>query len=94
MSTGLVVEFLVPQLLSMEEMIRQIRAASVAGLYYLALFGALTLPDICGALAASDGKASKTKYTKAVRCRMVALSRSHACFLRPEQASFTAFRRR
>lgn len=43
-------------------MIRQIRAASVAGLYYLALFGALTLPDICGALAASDGKASKTSY--------------------------------
>ncbi len=43
-------------------MIRQIRAASAAGLYYLALFGALTLPDICGALAASDGKATKSKY--------------------------------
>jgi hypothetical protein len=45
-----------------EEMIRQNRAASVAGFYYLALFGALTLPDICGALASSDGKASKSKY--------------------------------
>jgi hypothetical protein len=46
----------------MDEMIRQIRAASAAGLYYLALFGALTLPDICGALASSDGKATGTKY--------------------------------
>jgi hypothetical protein len=46
----------------MEEIIRQIRAASAGGLYYLALFGALTLPDICGALASSDGKATKAKY--------------------------------
>lgn len=46
----------------MDEMIRQIRAASDAGLFYLALFGALMLPDICGALASSDGKATGTKY--------------------------------
>jgi hypothetical protein len=57
----------VPALLSVEEMIRQIRAASAAGLYYLALFGALTLPDICGALTASDGKATKSKYTAWLR---------------------------
>lgn len=54
-------------LLSVEEIIRQIRAASTAGLYYLALFGALTLPDICGALASSDGRASKSKYTAWLR---------------------------
>jgi len=46
----------------MDEIVRQIRAASVAGLYYLAFFGALTLPDICGALASNDGKATGTKY--------------------------------
>jgi hypothetical protein len=49
-------------MIGMDEMIRQIRAASAAGLFYLALFGALTLPDICGALASSDGKATGTKY--------------------------------
>jgi hypothetical protein len=61
------VDPLVSPLLTVEEMIRQIRAASVTGLYYLALFGALSLPDICGALASSDGKASKSKYTAWLR---------------------------
>jgi hypothetical protein len=46
----------------MDELIRQIRAASEAGLYYLALFGALALPDICGALESDDGRASGSKY--------------------------------
>jgi hypothetical protein len=46
----------------MDEMIRQIRAAAAAGLHYLALYGALALPDICGALASDDGKASGSKY--------------------------------
>ena len=55
-------------MLGMEEMIRQIRAASaVADLYFLALFGALALPDICGALVSSDGRASKSKYTAWLR---------------------------
>ncbi len=36
--------------------------ASQAGLHYLALFGALALPDICGALASDDGKATGPKY--------------------------------
>jgi hypothetical protein len=58
---------LVRLLLNMEEIIRQVRAASVAGLFYLALFGALTLPDICGALAAKDGKASGSKYVAWLR---------------------------
>ena len=51
----------------MDELIRQIRLASQAGLYYLALFGALALPDICGALASDDGKASGPKYIEWLR---------------------------
>lgn len=46
----------------MAELIAQIRAASAQGLYYLALLGALTLPDICGALASDNGRASGSKY--------------------------------
>ncbi len=46
----------------MEEMIRQIRAASKAGLYYLGLLGALTLPDICAGLASDDGKTTASRY--------------------------------
>lgn len=46
----------------MDELIRQIREASTSGLFYLALLGALSLPDICGALASDDGKASPSKY--------------------------------
>lgn len=46
----------------MEEFIRQIRLASGAGLYYLALWGALTLPDICGALGSENGRATGPKY--------------------------------
>lgn len=46
----------------MEEFISQIRAASTAGLYYLALFGALAIPDIFGALGSENGKASGSKY--------------------------------
>ncbi len=47
---------------SMHELIRQIRLASEAGLFYLALFGALALPDICGALGSDDGRATASKY--------------------------------
>jgi hypothetical protein len=49
-------------ILGVDEMIRQIRAASQAGLYYMALLGALSLPDICGALVSSNGQASGSKY--------------------------------
>jgi len=42
----------------MEDLIRQIRAASAAGLYYLALFAALAIPDICSALETENGKAT------------------------------------
>jgi hypothetical protein len=43
-------------------MIGQIRAARDQGLYYLALIGVLTLPEICAGLAAADGKTSGPKY--------------------------------
>lgn len=56
-----------PRLAVVDEFIRQIRAASEAGLYYLALFGALALPDICGALASENGQASRSKYTEWLR---------------------------
>jgi hypothetical protein len=46
----------------MEELIRQIREANSAGLYYLALFAAIALPDICGALEAADGRANDDRY--------------------------------
>lgn len=46
----------------MQEFIAQIRAASGAGLYYLALFGALAIPDIFGALGSDNGRASGPKY--------------------------------
>jgi hypothetical protein len=46
----------------MKEFISQIRAASAGGLYYLALFGALAIPDIFGALGSENGKASGPKY--------------------------------
>jgi hypothetical protein len=39
-----------------DELIRQIRAAPEAGLYYLALFGALALPDIWARAHGSGGR--------------------------------------
>lgn len=52
---------------AIEELIRQIRAASSQGLYYVALLGALTLPDICGALASENGRASGSKFKSWLR---------------------------
>jgi len=47
---------------NMDELIREIRAALAGGLYYLALYGALALPDICGALGSENGRATPSKY--------------------------------
>jgi hypothetical protein len=44
------------------ELITQVRAAAEHGLYYVALFGVLALPDICGALGSENGRASGAKY--------------------------------
>ena len=46
----------------MQDIIQQVRAVNGADLYYVALFSALALPDICAALEAADGQASKAKY--------------------------------
>src|SRR5574341_240679 len=46
----------------MKELLGQIRAIANAGLYYAALFPALALPDICGALEAPDGIATGSRY--------------------------------
>ena len=54
----------------MDELIREIRAALAAGLYYLALHGGLALPDICGALGSDDGKASAAKYKDWLRANV------------------------
>lgn len=46
----------------MQDIIQQVRAANKAGLYYVSLFSALALPDICAALESENGEASKTKF--------------------------------
>ena len=46
----------------MQDVIQQIRNANRGGLYYVALFSALALPDICAALESNDGQASKDKF--------------------------------
>lgn len=46
----------------MKEILAQIEAANKTGLYYVALFSVLTIPDICAALESSDGKANRSRY--------------------------------
>jgi hypothetical protein len=46
----------------MRDLLDQIRKALEVDLYYLALFVALALPDICGAIGSSDGNATGQKY--------------------------------
>ena len=46
----------------MRDVLNQIRAANDAGLYYVALFSALAVPDICGAIETQDGAATGQKY--------------------------------
>jgi hypothetical protein len=46
------------------DLLAQIRTAIDHNLYFLALFGALAIPDICGALGSANGEASKKKYTE------------------------------
>lgn len=46
----------------MRDVLNQIRAANEAGLYYVALFSALAIPDICGALESQDGTANGQRY--------------------------------
>ena len=46
----------------MKTVITQTRSALDARLYYLALFSALTIPDMAAALESQDGRASGRKY--------------------------------
>lgn len=46
----------------MNELLDQIERACGRGDFYLALFSCLTLPDICGALSSSDGRASGSRF--------------------------------
>jgi len=48
----------------MKDILAQIRQANDAGLYYVALFAALALPDICGALESTDGQANGERYAR------------------------------
>ena len=49
--------------ITMQDIFDQIRRALQVNLYYIGLFSALAVPDICGALEASDGAATKARYT-------------------------------
>ena len=46
----------------MEHIFREIRAAVTGNALVLALFGILAIPDICGALASQDGRATGSRY--------------------------------
>jgi hypothetical protein len=46
----------------MQDLLQQIRGANAVGLYYVALFSALALPDICGSLESQDGLANRARY--------------------------------
>jgi hypothetical protein len=46
----------------MELLLNEIDLAAQAGLWIIAIHGALAVPDICGALAEQDGLAKKSRY--------------------------------
>jgi hypothetical protein len=46
----------------MLDILDQIERAKNAGLYYAALFSALSIPDIAGALDSSDGRAKPERF--------------------------------
>lgn len=46
----------------MDVLTDEIERALAAGLYYLAILGALALPDICAALESANGRTTSTKY--------------------------------
>lgn len=46
----------------MRDVLNQMKSANGAGLYYVALFSALAIPDICGALESQDGTANGQRY--------------------------------
>src|SRR5438874_2642451 len=64
----------------MDEFFQQIAAAADHSLYFLALAGALMIPDICGALGSEDGIAHGHLYKAwAVRRSAVTASQAGIC---------------
>jgi hypothetical protein len=47
----------------MDRLFEEVLSAVDAGLFYLALFGALAMPDICAGIESADGQTNETKYT-------------------------------
>ncbi len=48
----------------MDELLKQIAHADEAGMYLLALMGALSLPDIAAALQSPDGRTNRKRYER------------------------------
>ena len=48
----------------MRDLLEQIERSLEQNLYYLALFGVLSLPDICGAVDSDNGEAERSKYIR------------------------------
>jgi len=46
----------------LRDFLNQIKQALNGNLYYVALWGCLTIPDICGAIDSSNGRATPQKY--------------------------------
>lgn len=46
----------------MRELFDQVEAAAKSRFWYLALFGAMAIPDVCGAMSAPDGQANSTRF--------------------------------
>lgn len=54
----------------MEKLLEEIESAAASGLSFVALGMALALPDICGALEASNGRATGNRYANWVTRRL------------------------
>jgi hypothetical protein len=52
----------------MHTVLSQVQKAKEAGLYYVALISALSVPDIAGALESQDGRASRKRYIAWYKC--------------------------
>jgi hypothetical protein len=50
------------QTVDVDRLLQEITFAAELGLFYLALFGALALPDICGGMESPNGQANEKKY--------------------------------
>ncbi len=48
----------------MRDFLQQILAALEGNLYYVSLFAALAIPDMCGAIGSEDGQATGAKYVE------------------------------